>query len=84
MELTHLDKEGRAHMVDVGEKDVTFREAIARGEVRMKRETLELVLEGVDLVDDGAHPLQIALVLGAEYFLDYFVKHDPSVRLYSL
>ena len=30
-ELTHLDAEGHAHMVDVGEKDVTQREAVARG-----------------------------------------------------
>ncbi len=41
--LTHLDESGRAHMVDVGAKAVTAREATAAGEVRMARETFELV-----------------------------------------
>ncbi len=45
-ELSHLDAEGRARMVDVGEKDVTDREAVARATVRMQRETLELLLGG--------------------------------------
>ena len=41
--LTHLDEQGRARMVDVGHKPDTERIAIARGEVHMKRETLELI-----------------------------------------
>ena len=41
--LTHLDKEGRAKMVDVTEKASTVREAIARGSVSMKPETLKLI-----------------------------------------
>ncbi len=41
--LTHLDKEGRAKMVDVTEKPSTVREAIARGSVYMKPETLKLI-----------------------------------------
>jgi cyclic pyranopterin phosphate synthase len=45
-ELTHLDAEGRAHMVDVGEKDVTWREAVARGAVLMRPETLQLIMAG--------------------------------------
>jgi len=45
-ELTHLDAEGRAHMVDVGEKDVTRREAVARGTVLMRPETLQLIVAG--------------------------------------
>jgi cyclic pyranopterin phosphate synthase len=40
---THLDADGRARMVDVGAKDVTAREAIARGRVFMHAETLALV-----------------------------------------
>jgi cyclic pyranopterin phosphate synthase len=44
MELTHFDERGQARMVDVGHKDVTVREARARGTVRMKRETLDLIL----------------------------------------
>jgi cyclic pyranopterin phosphate synthase len=45
-ELTHLDTEGRAHMVDVGDKDVTRREAVARGAVLMLPETLQLIMAG--------------------------------------
>ena len=44
--LTHLDEEGRAHMVDVSNKPDTERIAVARGEVHMKPETLELIRAG--------------------------------------
>ena len=44
--LTHLDEHGRAKMVDVGHKPETERIAIARGEVQMKRDTLELIRAG--------------------------------------
>ncbi len=42
-ELTHLDSSGEARMVNVGEKDVTSREAVASGRVMMKPETLEQI-----------------------------------------
>jgi cyclic pyranopterin phosphate synthase len=51
--LTHLDAQGRAHMVDVGAKAETEREAIAAGRVRMRPETLALV-RGTHLKDAGA------------------------------
>jgi cyclic pyranopterin phosphate synthase len=41
--LTHLDKAGRAKMVDVSKKQQTEREAVARGAVHMKPETLALI-----------------------------------------
>lgn len=44
--LTHLDARGRARMVDVGDKAVTQREAVARGVVRMQPATLEVLLSG--------------------------------------
>lgn len=44
--LTHLDAQGRAHMVDIGAKDETSREAVARGRVLMQPETLALILAG--------------------------------------
>jgi cyclic pyranopterin phosphate synthase len=44
--LTHLDEHGRARMVDVGEKPITRRECVARGAVRMARETLAAIAEG--------------------------------------
>jgi cyclic pyranopterin monophosphate synthase len=45
-ELTHLDAEGHAYMVDVGQKDDTPREAVARGAVLMLPETLRLIMAG--------------------------------------
>ena len=44
--LTHLDRRGRARMVDVGDKQVTRREATARGEVKMKPATLRAIVSG--------------------------------------
>jgi cyclic pyranopterin phosphate synthase len=42
--LSHLDEQGRARMVDVSEKDVTSRVAVARGTIHMRPETLALIL----------------------------------------
>ena len=44
--LTHLDEHGHAHMVNVGGKPDTQRVAIARGEVHLTSETLDLILSG--------------------------------------
>ena len=45
-ELTHFDNQGNAHMVDVSAKDETERTAVAEATVRMKPETLSMILEG--------------------------------------
>src|SRR5690242_6873387 len=45
-ELTHLDSEGHAHMVDVSAKTATVREAVARGAVQMRPETLDRIVAG--------------------------------------
>jgi cyclic pyranopterin phosphate synthase len=47
--LTHLDSQGRANMVDVTDKAVTFREAVAQARVRMLPQTLRMIV-------DGEHP----------------------------
>jgi cyclic pyranopterin phosphate synthase len=44
--LTHVDEQGHAQMVDVGAKDETQREAVARGALRMRPETLQLIVAG--------------------------------------
>ena len=41
-QLTHFDRKGSAHMVDVGAKDETQRVAVAKGRVLMRAETLRL------------------------------------------
>jgi len=58
--LTHLDEHGRARMVDVGHKSDTERTAIARGEVCMKKETLELIRLGQIKKGDVLTVAQIA------------------------
>ena len=44
--LTHVDEQGKVHMVDVGHKPDSERTAVARGEVLMEPETLTLINEG--------------------------------------
>lgn len=42
-QLTHIDKRGEASMVDVSHKPVLRREAVARGEIRLQKATLDLI-----------------------------------------
>jgi cyclic pyranopterin phosphate synthase len=58
--LTHLDETGRAHMVDVGKKADTERIAIAKGEVRMKKATFDLIRDGQIKKGDVLTVAQIA------------------------
>ncbi|MBK9208568.1 MAG: cyclic pyranopterin monophosphate synthase MoaC [Anaerolineales bacterium] len=58
--LTHLDEQGRAHMVDVGAKPDTERTAVARGEIHMKQETFELIRDGQIKKGDVLTVAQIA------------------------
>jgi len=58
--LTHLDQHGRVRMVDVGHKPDTERVAVARGEVYMKKETLELIRVGLIKKGDVLTVAQIA------------------------
>jgi cyclic pyranopterin phosphate synthase len=44
--LSHVDERGRARMVDVSAKVVTQREAVARGAIRMRPQTLRLIRSG--------------------------------------
>jgi cyclic pyranopterin phosphate synthase len=64
--LSHLDDEGRAHMVDVSRKEDTVREATARGRVLMLRETLALVERGAMEKGDVLAVAQVAGVMAAK------------------
>lgn len=44
--LTHFDNQGKAHMVDVGDKPETHRRAVAEGRITMAPATLDLILAG--------------------------------------
>ena len=64
--LTHLDSTGAAHMVDVGDKAITTREAVAEGRIVMKPETLTLILEGRAKKGDVLATARIAGIMAAK------------------
>ncbi len=64
--LTHLDEAGQAKMVDVGAKPDTERVAIAGGEVHLKRETLDLIRQGLMKKGDVLAVAKIAGIMAAK------------------
>lgn len=64
--LTHLDENGKAVMVEVGEKSATGRLAIARGEVRMKESTLQLIMSGEVAKGDVWAVARVAGIMAAK------------------
>ena len=66
MQLTHLDEEGRARMVDVGGKPDTERVAVAKGEITMRPETLALIQEEGIPKGDVLAVAQVAGIMAAK------------------
>lgn len=66
MELTHINEEGRARMVDVSEKIDTTREAIAVGTITMKKETLDRIKAGSISKGDVLSVAQVGGIMGAK------------------
>lgn len=64
--LTHLDEQGQASMVDVGDKPSTEREAVARGFVAMQPETLRLIGEGQVKKGDVLATARLAGIMAAK------------------
>ena len=64
--LTHLDDQGRAHMVDVGAKPDTQRTALAGGEIKMRLETFHLIQAGAIKKGDVLTTAQLAGVMAAK------------------
>jgi cyclic pyranopterin phosphate synthase len=75
--LTHIDEAGRARMVDVSDKAVTAREAVAAGLVRMKPETLALALGGKAKKGDVRAVAEIAGVMAAKKTSDLIPLCHP-------
>ena len=65
-ELTHFDESGRPRMVDVSAKAETERSAIARGQVRTLRATVDLVLSGRSAKGDVGRIAELAGVMAAK------------------
>ncbi len=64
--LTHFDERGNAHMVDVGDKDVTERVAVARASVRMQPATLKLIATRQAAKGDVLAVAQLAGIMAAK------------------
>lgn len=76
-DLTHFDESGKARMVDVGDKDVTHRVAIARGRVVMQPETLNTITEGTAKKGDVLGVARVAAIMGAKKTSDLVPMCHP-------
>jgi cyclic pyranopterin phosphate synthase len=66
MTLSHLDKRGKARMVDIGDKDKTEREAVARGSVLMSKEAFQAAMDGDLKKGDLRTTAELAGVMAAK------------------
>lgn len=76
-ELTHFNEEGRARMVDVTEKGVTIRMAVATGKVYMQPSTLEKIKGGAIEKGDVLAVAQVAGIMGAKKTPDFIPMCHP-------
>lgn len=75
--LTHFDADGQAHMVDVSDKPVTDRVALAEGFVKMTPETLTLVMSGTARKGDVLGVARLAGIMGAKRTSDLIPLCHP-------
>lgn len=75
--LTHIAASGEAHMVDVGDKAETTRTAIAEGFVRMKPETLAIILAGDAKKGDVIGTARLAGIMAAKRTSDLIPLCHP-------
>lgn len=76
-ELTHIGPDGRARMVDVSDKTVTARVAVARGMVHMTEETLALALSRDTKKGDPLAVAELAGIMGAKKTADLIPLCHP-------
>ncbi|MEK3662334.1 cyclic pyranopterin monophosphate synthase MoaC [Paenibacillus sp. FSL R5-0744] len=77
MELTHFNEQGRARMVDVSEKEITKRTAVARSKIKMATETLSAIKEGKISKGDVLAVAQIAGIMAAKKTSDWIPMCHP-------
>jgi cyclic pyranopterin phosphate synthase len=76
-QLSHLDAQGRARMVDVSAKTITEREAVARGVVRMQPETLRLIGSGKIAKGEVLAVARVAGIMAAKRTADLIPLCHP-------
>ena len=64
--LTHFNQQGEAHMVDVGDKPVSHRVAVAEGTIHMQAETLDMILQGGHKKGDVLGIARVAGIMAAK------------------
>lgn len=77
MQFTHIDNNGNALMVDVGDKDVTRRTAVAEGYIRMSPDCFAMVAEGRAKKGDVLGVAQIAGIMAAKRTSDLIPLCHP-------
>jgi cyclic pyranopterin phosphate synthase len=75
--LTHFDATGQAHMVDVGAKAETHRIALASGSIRMKPETLAIIMSGTAKKGDVLGIARIAAIMASKRTSDLIPLCHP-------
>ena len=75
--LSHFDAQGQAHMVDVSDKAVTSRVAVAAGWIRMARETFDIIGEGRAKKGDVLGIARLAGIMGAKKTADLIPLCHP-------
>jgi len=84
-QLTHFDRKGSAHMVDVGAKGDTHRVAVASGRVAMRRATFRMVIEGSASKGDVLGVARIAAIQAAKRTPDLVpLAHPISITRVSV
>ncbi len=80
--FTHINDKGYAKMVDVSEKEDSMREAIAKGSVYMKRETLKAIAEGNIKKGDVLAVAQVGGIMGAKSTAD-IIPMCHNINIYG-
>ncbi len=80
--LTHINEKGYAKMVDVSEKEESIREAVAKGSIYMKRETIKAVVEGKIKKGDVLSVAQIGGIMGAKSTSD-IIPMCHNINIYG-
>jgi len=76
-DLTHFNQEGHAHMVDVGDKDVTRRVAVASGTIQMRSDTLQMITEGKHKKGDVLGIARVAAIMASKRTSDLIPLCHP-------
>ena len=76
-ELNHFNQRGEAHMVDVGDKEVTQRRAIAEGIIQMQAETLQRIIQGEHKKGDVLGVARVAGIMAAKKTADLIPLCHP-------